>query len=231
MKANDIMTAPAITVEPDASVRDIARVLVEHQVSAVPVVDSSGRLAGIVSEGDLIRRPELGTQRGGNWWLRAFATDDEQASQYVHSHGMRAREVMTKDVVTADEDTPVSRIADLLERHHIKRVPVVRDGGVVGIVSRSNLVQSLAAIEAQVPETVADDRELRHKIMRSLNEAGQGAHRLNVIVHGGRAQVWGAVESEAEHEAVRVAVERVVPAERVDYRVGVLSRSVQSSGL
>lgn len=224
MKAQDIMTAPVVVVELDTPIQDVARLLSQHRISAVPVVDADGRIAGIVSEGDLMRRPELGTERGGSWWLSLVGSGN--AEKYIRSHGGRARDVMSKRVVTVDENTSVSDVAALLEKHHIKRVPVVRDKRPIGIVSRANLVQLLAGIAEQVPSPPADERELRQAVLRSISDAGLGSSLLNIIVREGRVEVWGATRSESEREAVRIAVERVVPRERVDMLVGTLAPRV-----
>ena len=124
MKAADIMTPRVISVTPDVSVAEIARLLLDNRISAVPVVDRDGRLVGVVSEGDLMRRAETGTERHRSWWLRAFGDSSTLASDYVRSHALRASDVMTRDVVTVAPDMPLREIANLLEKHRIKRVPV-----------------------------------------------------------------------------------------------------------
>lgn len=222
MHAQDIMSGPVITVSCGTPVQDIARLLTERNISAVPVVYESGKLAGIVSEGDLIRRPELGTERRASWWLTLFSDGSEKTRDYIRSHGRTAQDVMTQRVVSVEESTPAATIAGLLERHHIKRVPVLREGCPVGIVSRANLVRALAAVEAHIPTPPEDARELRRAVVRSIEEAGQQASLLNIIVDGDRVQVWGGVITEEERKAVRLAVEHVVAPERVDYRVALL---------
>jgi len=140
MKAKDIMTANVISVGPDVGVHDVAQLLLARHISAVPVVDESSRLLGIVSEGDLMRRAEIGTERPRAWWLEliGWRSDEDRVKDYIHDHGHTAGEVMTGGVVTVTEDTDLGEIARLLERHRIKRVPVVRGRAVVGIVSRAN---------------------------------------------------------------------------------------------
>jgi CBS domain-containing protein len=228
MKAQDIMTSPVITVGLDTPVQDIAQLLLQSGISAVPVVDDKGLLAGIVSEGDLMHRPELGTERQGNWWLDLFGDRARWSEQYARSHGQRARDVMTEGVISVDEQTPVSQIASLLEKHRIKRVPVLRDQKLIGIVSRANLVRAFAAIEAHVPEPHEDERALRREILRNIEQSGASTSLLNVIVEAGRVQVWGSVESEAERKAVRVAVEQAVKPEKVDYHLGIMTRAVRA---
>jgi CBS domain-containing protein len=211
MQARDIMTTKVVTVAPDTRVEEIARLLLERRISGVPVVDADGRLVGIVTEGDLMRRPDIGTERHRGWWLRLFGDERERAAEYARAHGSRADEVMTRNVVTVDEDTPVGEIARLLEAHRIKRVPVVRGGQLVGIVSRANLLHSLAARPIPPPpEARLDDRAIRDAVARVLEREDLTSHGpLNVTVTNGVAELWGLVESEEERLAIRVAVENV----------------------
>ena len=145
MKAKDIMTAPVIGVAPDTTVSEIAALLLERRISAVPVVEN-GRLVGIVSEADLLHRHEIGTDciaQSGSWWLRLFSAD-RSIEEYIKSHARRARDVMTREVATVSPETPVAEVATVLERRGVKRVPVVEAGRLAGIVSRANLVRALA---------------------------------------------------------------------------------------
>jgi CBS domain-containing protein len=192
-------------------VEEIARLLLERRISGVPVVDAAGRVLGIVSEGDLMRRPELGTEPHRGWWLRLFGDDRERATEYARAHGTRAEEVMTRDVIAVQEDTPVGEIARLLEAHRIKRVPVVRDGALVGIVSRANLLHGLAAHPAPAPPgRSVDDRAVRDEVARALQREGWTAQGpLNVTVTDGVVELWGLVESEEVRRAILVAAENV----------------------
>jgi CBS domain-containing protein len=211
MQASDVMTTNVVTVRPETRVDEIARLLLERRISGVPVIDADGRLVGIVTESDLMRRPELGTERHRGWWLRMFQDPRARAAEYVRAHGSRAEEVMTRDVITVTEEIPVGEIARLLEEHRIKRVPVVRGGQVIGIVSRANLLQGLAARPAPtVPEGAKDDRSIRADVLRVLHDEGLTARSpLNVIVTNGVVELWGVVESEEERRALKVAVENV----------------------
>ena len=145
MQAADVMTTNVITVPPETGVREIAGLLLKHRISAVPVVDAENQVLGIVSEGDLMRRAENDTDRRNSLWLEVIFSTHEMAADYIKAYGRTAGDVMTRDVVTVKEDTPLHEIVGLLERHHIKRVPVTRDGRLVGIVSRANLLHGLAA--------------------------------------------------------------------------------------
>lgn len=153
--AREIMTSPATYVMTETPIKEVANLLLEKSISAVPVLDQSGRLVGIVSEGDLVRRGPAG--RGGrrSWWLDQFEADtthDEGFRNYLRGHGLRAKDVMTREVVSVNEDTTAAEVAELLERHAIKRVPVVRSGKLTGIVSRANLLSLLAR---QLPTAAA----------------------------------------------------------------------------
>ena len=165
MRAMDVMTTNVITVSPDTSVQEVAKILSERSISGVPVVDAQNRLVGIVSEGDLLHRVEMGTDRRPDrrtgrrrsWWLDTVGSDEELARAYVKSHGRTARDVMTSEVTSVSETTELADIANLLETKRIKRVPVVRDGKLVGIVSRANLVRALAAAGSRL------ERRYRHR--------------------------------------------------------------------
>ena len=209
MHASDIMTMNVVTVGPETRVEQIARLLLERRISGVPVIDAEERLVGIVTEGDLMRRPELGTERHRGWWLRFFGDERARAEEYARAHGSRAEQVMTRNVITVTEETPVSEIARLLEEHHIKRVPVVRGARVVGIVSRANLLQGLAAQHDPTPPArPMDDRSIREAVLRALERDGWTAHaRLNVIVRNAVVELWGLVESDQARRAIRVAAE------------------------
>ncbi len=224
MRASDIMTAKVVTVSVDTDVQVIARLLLERRISAVPVVDSSDHILGIVSEGDLMRRPETETERHRSWWLRLMADKAERAEEYVKSHGRRADQVMTRDVVTVTEDSNVGEIAELLEQRRIKRVPVVRDGKLVGIVSRANLLQGLAAHKERIEAPTTDDRSIRDRVLAVLNEQDWVSHGgLNVIVNDGVVELWGWAESQKERDALRLAAESVEGVREVKDRLGKLA--------
>ena len=174
----------------------------------MPVIDDAGKLVGIVSEGDLMRRADLGTERHRSWWLAAlFAEEEALAAEYVKQHSKKVSDVMTKRLVTASPDAPLDEIAGLLERHSIKRVPIVENGALVGIVSRANLIQALAGDRKSLDVPVPDAK-LRDKIMAHL-KAQPWAHTslLNVTVNDGIVDIWGITRSEAEKQALRVAAE------------------------
>jgi CBS domain-containing protein len=226
MQAKDIMTTNVITVTADATVRDIARLLLERRISAVPVVDADGSLIGMVSEGDLMRRTETGTERHPSWWLGLLASPDERAIAYVKSHGGHAVDVMTRHVVSVGENDTLEAIADQLEKHHIKRAPVLRDGKIIGIVSRADLLHGLVARQA-APESTAEDTAIRSAAEAALDDAGINRGFVNVVVSGGVVHLWGAVDSDAQKQAARVAAEGVLGVKRVRDQIGVLTPGVR----
>jgi len=211
MQAKDVMTTKVVTVRPDTRVEHIAALLLERRISGVPVIDADGRVVGIVTEGDLMRRPDIGTERHRGWWLRMFGDERERAAEYARAHGSRAADVMTRNVISVEEETPVVEIARLLEEHRIKRVPVLRDGELVGIVSRANLLHGLAARPVPPPpDRWMDDRALRDEVVRVLDREDLATHGpLHVTATNGVVELWGLVESEEERRAIRVAVENV----------------------
>jgi len=206
MQARDIMTKNVVSVGPDTDIREAAKSLLDHRISAAPVIDQEGSLVGIVSEGDLLRRPETGTGRRHSWWLDLLASPREKALRYVKEHSRRVGDVMTRKVITVTEDTDLESIADTLEKNRIKRVPVVRDGKVIGIVSRANLMRGLIARKAAAPAQ-ADDRAIAANVEASIGEIGNLENYIHVVVSGGVVHLWGAVSSEAEKVAARIAAE------------------------
>jgi CBS domain-containing protein len=209
MKASDIMVSPVITVGPDATVQDVADILVRNRISAVPVLSQQGKILGIVSEGDLLRRVESGTQRHRSWWLELLTTKFTLRDEYVKSHSRKVTDVMTSDVLTVSPDTRLGDIASMLEKNGIKRVPVVTDGKLVGIVSRANLVQAIATIGKTIKtQDAMSDAALREKVVDQLDSVPLAWPALiNVIINDGNIELWGIVESESEKQAARVAAE------------------------
>jgi CBS domain-containing protein len=214
MKAADVMVANVITVGPDASVQDVARILLNARISGVPVVGPNGELIGIVSEGDLMRRVEAGTGRRRPWWLALLTGKEVLAAEFIKEHSRKVADVMSREVITAAPETPLSEIANLLEKNAIKRVPIVDKGKLVGIVSRANLLQALATLSGAAAATQADDAEIREKVLTQLNaESWMRTLLVNVIVQEGTVELWGIVDSALEKKAVRVAAE-VIPGVR-----------------
>ena len=207
MKASDVMSTTVITVAPDLDVTTIANILVESGISAVPVVTPEGELLGIVSEGDLIRRVESDTERRGSWWLEMFGNQEQRVRDFVKAHGRTAADVMTRDVVTAGPDTSLRDIASLLEKCRIKRVPIVEDGELVGIVSRANLVQVLASCLPDITRPETNDSRLREAVLQNLRKQPGHISLVNAFAEKGVVSLWGMVPTEDERTAVRLAAE------------------------
>jgi CBS domain-containing protein len=208
MQAKDIMTASVITTSGDISVRDAANLMVENKISALPVADASGKLVGIVSEGDFLRQIQSPQERTKSWWLRMFQSAEDVASDYIKSHARFVHYVITRKVLTVAESDTLSHIAAVLEKDRIKRVPVVRDGKLVGIVSRGNLMQAVAA-QSDLTGPSTSDKEIRDAIMKELSEAVPNAHLVGVVVRDGVVTLMGSVDSQKERDAVAVAEENV----------------------
>ena len=236
MRAMDVMTTDVISVDPNTSVQALATLLSERGISGVPVVDSDNRLIGVVSEGDLLHRVETATERlpepvtgrRRSWWLDAIASDQDLARDYVKSHGRTVKDVMTPDVISVTDTTDLAEIAMLLETKRIKRVPVVRDGKLVGIVSRANLVRALAAIKSGPPtDGDIDDRTIREKLLAELK--GQEWFKMqewfkiwaaDIIVRDRIVHFWlSQNQSEEERRALRVAAENIPGVRRVEEHI------------
>ena len=208
MKARDVMTLAVFTAKPTMSVKDVARLFMEQRISAVPVVDDQGKIVGIVSEGDLVHRSEISTERRHPWWLDLMAGDEVLAAEeYIKAHAKRVADIMTRNVITAEPDTPLQEIAETLQKYSVKRLPIVRNGQLVGIVSRANLVQAIATSGSKL-DVQLSDTTIREKLLAHLNEQNWGhTALLNVTVNGGVIDLWGFIESDTERKAIRVAAE------------------------
>lgn len=201
MRARDIMTSPAITATPQTTLLHIVNLMLEHRISGVPIVGNSGELVGLVSEGGLVRRKDIGTEQKHSWWLSIFGNATVLADEFVKSHGVTAAEVMTKKVFSATEDTPLWRIAEMLEKEKIKRVPIVRDRHVVGIVSRANLLQTLTLQKTAGHETPSrEDSAIREELLTLLkSEPWANLSHVNVMV----------TDSDSQRDALSLAAKEV----------------------
>lgn len=223
MKARDIMTTNVVTVSPETDIAEAVRLMLERQISGVPVIDNSGRLAGILTEGDLMRRAELVTGRQ-SWWINPMSSPEQEAKAYVKAHGLKVKDVMTKEVVTIDEQEPLDRIAMVLEERGIKRTPVMRNGKIIGIVSRANLLRSLAA--KKTSEFAPSDGQIRAAILATAAEnAAIRVVLVDVTVDDGVVHLWGNTASEAERDAFRVVAENTMGVKEVQNHIRVLPRS------
>jgi CBS domain-containing protein len=210
MQAKDVMSRNVVTVSPDATILQAARLMLQHHISGLPVADASGQLVGILSEGDFLRRRETGTQRRRSRWLEFLMGPGKIASEYTHSHGMRVSEVMTDTVRTISEDTELEQIVEIMERHRIKRVPVVRDGKLVGIVTRSNLMHAMVSMARTAPQTPQSDAAIRDQLLAELKQLEWAPIAMtNVVVNNGIVELWGAIVDERQRAALKVAAENI----------------------
>ncbi|WP_429815344.1 CBS domain-containing protein [Ensifer sp. B1-9] len=205
MRVKDVMTTSVVKLSPDNSVRQAARIMLENHVSGLPVVDDEGRLVGLISEGDLIRRTELG---GGVPIVDVTIAADERANAYVRRSSWRVGDAMTADPVTIGEDASVARVAAVMQERGIKRIPVLRNGVLVGIVSRADLLQAL--LQAKQDETAAGDEAIRRSILVRLGEnTGLEGLDIKVAVTDGIVHLWGNVETAECRRAARTVAENV----------------------
>ena len=221
MQAKDIMTRNVVTAAPDATIDQVAELMLKNDISAIPIIEKSGEIAGLVSEGDLMRRVQGNDRRTKSWWLALFSGAQYTAADFVMLRGRHARDVMTTDIITVAPEMPVGEIARLLERKRIKRVPVIDDGQIVGIVSRANLLQALAAAKRIVLAPDADDRKRRDIVLGALAQVpGLNTAHLNVVVENGRVDIWGIAGSDAEEAAAIAALDEIVGLGEVTVNLG-----------
>lgn len=216
MKVADVMSLGAATVRPDAPVLEAAQTMLKFNISGLPVVDGEGRLVGMVTEGDLMRRWETDTERRRSRWFSLFVDAGTLAEEYVHSHGRKVEEVMTRDPVSTTGDVQLADVVALMEKHKIKRIPVLRDGKVVGVVSRANILRTLARRLENLSQAPQSDLKVRQDILDEI--ARQGwllGDAINVTVHDGHVELDGFVRDERFRDAIRVAAENARGAKSV----------------
>lgn len=210
MRAAQVMTTNVLSIASDASIFDAAEILVGAGVSALPVVDGRGCMIGILSEADLIRRSEIGTEPRKSWFHRLLSDDVAAAKEYVSMHSRRVTDVMSKPVVTVQEDDALGRIADVMAEHKLKRVPVLSGDRVVGIVSRSNLLKALLSRDPREGGSAVSDEQIRRNVESVVaKQAWTSPWPINILVNAGVVHLWGFVQSDASAEAYRVAAENV----------------------
>ena len=207
MQVKDVMTQNVISVQATEPVLKAARLMLQNRISGLPVVSSKGDLVGIVTEGDFLRRSELGTQRRRPKWLEFIVGPGKLADEYVHNSGRKVEEVMTPDPRVVAEDDSLEKVVELMEKHHVKRLPVMRGSRMVGIVSRANLMHALASL-ARDTEASGPDWSIRDKILAAIGKEGW-APRINVVVRNGVAELWGVITDEREREGLIVVAENV----------------------
>jgi CBS domain-containing protein len=214
--ASDIMTTDVITVAPETTVRDVAVLLHTRRISGAPVADAAGNSLGIVTEGDLVHQEAIAGEHRRSWWLALFDDSTHLARDYAKSHGRTARDIMTAAVISVGPTATLPEIASTLERHRIKRVPVIKDGKLVGIITRSNLLQALAAADVSRPSS-PDDRAIREQLLAELQKQPWVHMALkSIVVQDGVVSLWGMVSTDDERRALRIAAENVPGVKRVE---------------
>lgn len=233
MQASDIMTRQVITIDADSTVAEAAKRMLDHHISGMPVVDGEGRVVGIISEGDLLRRSELNTAhdasgRRKSWWLGFFAgpfaqQPEELADVYAKEHGRAVRDVMTRNVACVNDAASLEEVVGTMESRRIKRVPVVRDHRIVGIISRANVMRVLTSAAPAIPMPTTDDRRLRESVIETFRaQSWAPEFGENVVVKEGVVQLWGTVSSEAHRKALVVAAQNVPGVKAVEDQMDVI---------
>jgi CBS domain-containing protein len=210
MKAGDIMTARVVSISPEASVQEAIELMMRNHISGLPVVDASGTLVGMVTEGDFLRRAELGTARKRPRWLEFLVGPGRLAEEYVESHARKVGEVMTREPITITEDTPLEEVVHVMEHKRIKRLPVMRGTQAVGIVSRANLMHALATLGRAAPPPAESDAAIRQQLLAEFQtQFWAPAALIDVAVKDGVVELWGTILEGSQGEAIRVCAENI----------------------
>jgi CBS domain-containing protein len=217
MKVSDVMTRRVISVTPEASIDEAIRLMTANQISGLPVIDRDGNLVGMVSEGDFLRRAELGTERHRSVWFDAIFGPAQSATEFVHSHGRKVEEVMTRNPAFVLEDSSLAEVVHLMETRRIKRLPVLRRARVVGILSRANLLRAVLGLHRAAPANSMDNTSVRERILSDIDEQSWSAGaEVDVTVHDGVAHLWGRVSDPKQRDALKVLVETTPGVTRVE---------------
>jgi CBS domain-containing protein len=210
MKARDVMTQRVISIESSATILQGARLMLQNRISGLPVVDASGNLVGIVTEGDFLRRSEIATERKRPRWLQFLLGSGHLAEEFVQSHGRKIDEVMTRDPYSIVEDTPLEEVVKLMEKHRVKRLPVVRGRRLVGIVSRANLLHALVSFSRNLKPVSASDEQIRARLLKELDKEKWAPSALvNVVVRDGVVELCGSITDERQRPALKVMAENI----------------------
>jgi CBS domain-containing protein len=207
MRARQLMTRDVITVTPHTTIEQAAKIMLQTHISGLPVMDDAGRLLGIVSEGDFLRRAELGTGRKRPSWLQFFLGPAKAASEFIQERGRKVEDVMSRDPITVGEETPLEELVRLMEKHHVKRLPVMSGGTLTGIVTRTNLLQAVAGMAHEIPDPTGDDDHIRDRIIRVVNATDWRPISFEVTVRNGIVHLHGIITSDEARQATIVAAE------------------------
>lgn len=209
MRVSDVQTWGVVSVLPNDPVDRAVALMLGHKISGLPVIDTSGHLVGVLTEGDLLRRTELGTERQRPRWLEMFASPGRLAEEYTRSHTRVVSELMSTDVVTIESERSLAEAVDLMTKHGIKRIPVTDGDQVVGVVSRADILRALGRTMRPGIHQRRSDEELRAAINTELSKLPFAAGSVEVDVSLGNVTLSGAIMDDRERNALRVAVENV----------------------
>jgi CBS domain-containing protein len=220
MKASDVMSRNILSVGRDAPIAQAIQLMLDNQISGLPVIDAAGRLVGIVTEGDLLRRGDTGTGRHRPRWLEILMGPGRLAGEYVRTHARRVEDIMTRNLVSVSPDTPLDEVVALMERRRIKRVPVLEGDVPVGIVSRADLLRALAGKLEEQSAAPGGDDAIRERILAELAKVSWAPRDgLTITVSDGVVGLDGVILDEKEREALRVAAENVPGVRAVEDRL------------
>ncbi len=215
MRAHQILTRKVIPVKPDTSIADAANTMLQQHISGLPVVNDAGKLVGIISEGDFIRRMEIGTGRKRGRWLKILVGPGRAATDFVHEQGSKVSEIMSPEPLTVTEDATLEEIVQVMEKNHVKRLPVLRGDKPVGIVTRANLLQAVADFARDVPDPTADDDHIRNRVLAAIEKTDWSPIALSVTVRDGIVHLSGVISEERSRQAAIVAAENVSGVKKV----------------
>jgi CBS domain-containing protein len=210
MKASDVMSSRVVSIAPEATVLEAIELMLENRISGLPVVERTGALVGIVTEGDFLRRAETGTERKRPRWLEFLIGPNSLAGDYVRSHGRKVAEVMTHDPIGVSEDAPLDEIVRIMERKRIKRVLVTRAGKLVGVVSRANILHALATMSRDLPPPAKSDAEIKQRLAEELaRQPWAPIALIDIVVKDGVVELWGSITEARQGEALKVCAEGI----------------------
>lgn len=222
MHAIHVMTRDVVAVTPHTTIEEAAKIMLRMHISGLPVIDDAGDLVGIVSESDFLRRSEIGTGRKHAAWLKFFMGPGRAAAEFIHESGRKVGDVMTREVVSAQEETSLAELVELMEKHDIKRIPVMRGKATIGIVTRSNLLQAMASLAHEIPDPTADDEHIADRITRAVDKADWRPISFRVDVRKGVVHLHGLITTDEARRATIIAAENTSGVREIHDHLGLV---------
>ncbi len=216
MRAHEIMSRHVVTIGADAPVIDAIKTMLAHRISGLPVVDSGGKLVGILSEGDFVRRVEVGTEKKRGRWLSLLAGANRAALDFARQHGRKVSEIMSPNPITIDENTPLEQIARLMESRNIMRFPVMRGDEIIGMVTRRDFLTAIADLSLDAVGYSDTDDQIRKSVIAVMSRASWRPCGLNVSVHDGTVTLQGTIKSDNARKAAIIAAENIAGVKRIE---------------